>query len=137
METSNEKVNQLIQNTKWSQKDNFLDIPTDCPQRDERLGWTGDAQIFCPAASYHMETPVFYRKYLKDMAYEQREKRGAVPYVVPDVLTIARQMNGEPEFQMEKSDWVQNADEPDNCRAPCPRCRSAPRGPRWFPEECR
>lgn len=105
IETSNEKVNQLIQNTKWSQKDNFLDIPTDCPQRDERLGWTGDAQIFCPAASYHMETPVFYRKYLKDMAYEQRKKRGAVPYVVPDVLTIARQMNGEPEFQMEKSDW--------------------------------
>lgn len=48
METSNEKVNQLIQNTKWSQKDNFLDIPTDCPQRDERLGWTGDAQIFLP-----------------------------------------------------------------------------------------
>ena len=97
-------MNQLIQNTKWSQKDNFLDIPTDCPQRDERLGWTGDAR-FSARRLLIIWKRLFYRKYLKDMAYEQREKRGAVPYVVPDVLTIARQMNGEPEFQMEKSDW--------------------------------
>lgn len=103
--TSNEKVNQLFSNTKWSQKDNFLDIPTDCPQRDERLGWTGDAQIFSAAACYHMETPEFFRKYLKDMAFEQKEKGGAVPYVVPDVLTLARQMNGEPEFHLEEDLW--------------------------------
>lgn len=103
--TSNEKVNQLISNTKWSQKGNFLDIPTDCPQRDERLGWTGDAQIFSRAASYHMQTPSFFRKYMKDMGFEQREKGGAVPYVVPDVLTLARQMNGEPEFDMTEDLW--------------------------------
>lgn len=105
IETSNEKVNRLIVNTKWSQKDNFLDIPTDCPQRDERLGWTGDAEIFSGAASYHMQTPAFFRKYMRDMGLEQKEKGGAVPYVVPDILTIARQMNGEPEFDMAKDDW--------------------------------
>lgn len=105
IETSNEKVNRLIENTKWSQKDNFLDIPTDCPQRDERLGWTGDAEIFSGAASYHMLTPAFFRKYMKDMALEQREKNGAVPYVVPDVLTIARLKNGEPEFDMTDGRW--------------------------------
>lgn len=104
-QTSNDKVNQLISNTKWSQKDNFLDIPTDCPQRDERLGWTGDAQIFSCAASYHMQTPAFFRKYMKDMRIEQKEKGGAVPYVVPDILTLARQMNAEPEFDMSKDEW--------------------------------
>lgn len=105
IETSNEKLNRLIENTKWSQKDNFLDIPTDCPQRDERLGWTGDAEIFSGAASFHMQTPAFFRKYMKDMALEQREKNGAVPYVVPDILTIARLKNGEPEFDMTENLW--------------------------------
>ncbi len=105
IETSHEKVNRLISNTKWSQKDNFLDVPTDCPQRDERCGWTGDAEIFSGAASFHMETPAFFRKYLKDMAFEQREKGGAVPYVVPDILTLGRRMNGEPEFDMADPGW--------------------------------
>ncbi|MCR5107789.1 MAG: glycoside hydrolase family 78 protein [Lachnospiraceae bacterium] len=105
IETSNEKLNRLIANTKWSQKDNFLDIPTDCPQRDERCGWTGDAQIFSGAASYHMETPAFFRKYMIDMLYEQREKGGAVPYVVPDVLTIGREKMAEPEFDMSREGW--------------------------------
>lgn len=103
--TSNEKVNRLFANTLWSQKDNFLDIPTDCPQRDERLGWTGDAQIFSGAACYHMETPAFFRKYLQDMKDEQKEKGGAVPYVVPDVLTLARRQNGEPEFDLAEDLW--------------------------------
>ena len=71
---------------RWSQRDNFLDIPTDCPQRDERMGWTGDAQVFCPTASYNMETPAFYRKYLADMRAEQSEHEGAVPHVVPDTI---------------------------------------------------
>ena len=57
--TANEKVNRLIENTLWGQKGNFLDVPTDCPQRDERLGWTGDAQVFCQTASYHMDTAAF------------------------------------------------------------------------------
>ncbi|WP_165444028.1 family 78 glycoside hydrolase catalytic domain [Lachnoclostridium sp. Marseille-P6806] len=103
--TGNKKVNRLIENTKWSEKDNFVDIPTDCPQRDERCGWTGDAQIFCGAASYHMETPAFFRKYLRDMAWEQREKGGAVPYVVPDVLTIGREKLAEPPFAIEEDGW--------------------------------
>ena len=51
--------NRLIENTLWGQKGNFLDVPTDCPQRDERLGWTGDAQVFCQTASYHMDTAAF------------------------------------------------------------------------------
>lgn len=103
--TSNEKLNRLIQNTLWGQKGNFLDVPTDCPQRDERLGWTGDAQVFCAAASYHMYTPGFYRKYLKDMLFEQREHEGGVPYVVPDVLSIVRRRHGEPEPDIRKNRW--------------------------------
>lgn len=103
--TSHETLNRLIENTKWGQKGNFLDIPTDCPQRDERLGWTGDAQIFSMAASYHMQTPAFFRKYLKDMRFEQIEKGGAVPYVVPDVLTLGRQMSAESEFDFTEDLW--------------------------------
>ena len=103
--TGNAKVNRLIANTKWSEKDNFLDIPSDCPQRDERLGWTGDAEIFSATASYHMETPQFFRKYLKDMAFEQEEKNGAVPYVVPDILTIGREKMGEPPLDISGNEW--------------------------------
>lgn len=78
-----DKVNQLYSNALWSQKDNFLDVPTDCPQRDERLGWTGDAQIFSATACYNMYMPSFYRKYLGDMRAEQGVLGGAVPNVVP------------------------------------------------------
>lgn len=59
IETSNKLVNQLIHNAKWGQKGNFLDVPTDCPQRDERCGWTGDAQIFSGTASFNMDTYAF------------------------------------------------------------------------------
>jgi len=69
--TSNAKINRLIQNAKWSQIGNFLDVPTDCPQRDERMGWTGDAQVFCATASFLSYTPAFYKKYLYDMLMEQ------------------------------------------------------------------
>ena len=95
LETSDEKVNQLISNTKWGQKGNFLDVPTDCPQRDERMGWTGDAQVFCAAASYHMYTPAFFRKYMYDMKLEQENNAGAVPHVVPDILGQIRKIMGE------------------------------------------
>ncbi len=86
--TDHTKVNRLIENAVWGQKGNFLDIPTDCPQRDERLGWTGDAQAFCATASFNMQCAPFYRNYLAEMLMEQRqpERRGAVPFVVPDVL---------------------------------------------------
>lgn len=95
LETSNRKVNQLISNTKWGQKGNFLDVPTDCPQRDERMGWTGDAQAFCATASFHMYTPAFFRKYMYDMYLEQRELGGSVPHVVPDVLGQIRRILGQ------------------------------------------
>ena len=86
IETSNTKVNRLFLNAFWGQKGNFLDVPTDCPQRDERMGWTGDAQVFSATASFNMYTPAFYRKYLHDMCYEQKSLKGAVPHVVPDIL---------------------------------------------------
>ncbi len=81
--TGNPKVNQLFSNALWGQKDNFLDVPTDCPQRDERLGWTGDAQVFSETACYNMYMPAFYRKYLWDMRAEQSILEGSVPNVVP------------------------------------------------------
>ncbi|MGN0779622.1 MAG: family 78 glycoside hydrolase catalytic domain [Aristaeellaceae bacterium] len=86
LETGLPKLNRLLENVRWSQRDNFLDIPTDCPQRDERMGWTGDAQVFCPTASYNMETPAFFRKFLTDMRAEQSEHNGAVPHVIPDTI---------------------------------------------------
>lgn len=83
---SNEHLNQLHHNILWGMKDNFLDIPTDCPQRDERLGWTGDAQIFSRTASYLMDTYTFYSKWLKDLAEDQLPE-GGVPHVIPDIVT--------------------------------------------------
>ena len=88
IETSHAKVNQLVSNAVWGQKGNFLDVPTDCPQRDERMGWTGDAQAFASTASFNMYTKGFFGKYMYDMVNEQRLLGGSVPYVVPDVLEI-------------------------------------------------
>lgn len=84
--TSNEKVNRLFQNAFWGQIGNFLDVPTDCPQRDERMGWTGDAQIFCATANFNTYTPAFFRKYIHDMNLEQETLGGSVPHVVPDIV---------------------------------------------------
>lgn len=78
---SNEKVNKLYENTLWSMKGNFLDIPTDCPTR-ERLGWTGDAQIFFDTGAYMMNIAPFFRKWMQDMA-DGMMKNGVVPAVVP------------------------------------------------------
>lgn len=83
--TADPLVNRLISNAVWSQKCNFLDVPTDCPQRDERLGWTGDAQVFARTASYNYDTEQFYFKWLNDLAADQRED-GAVGFVIPDLL---------------------------------------------------
>ena len=79
-------VNQLVHNALWSMKDNFLDVPTDCPQRDERCGWTGDAQIFCRTATYLMDVYPFYRKWLEDVRADQTPE-GGVSHVVPDIIT--------------------------------------------------
>lgn len=85
-ETSNPMLNQLEHNILWGQKGNFLEVPTDCPQRDERLGWTGDAQIFAPTASFNFETVEFYEKWLKDLALDQQDD-GSVPHVIPNILS--------------------------------------------------
>lgn len=85
-ETSNSLLNQLEHNIIWGQKGNFLDVPTDCPQRDERLGWTGDAQVFSPTASFNFETVGFYEKWLKDLVLDQQDD-GAVPHVIPNILS--------------------------------------------------
>ena len=85
IETSNKKVNQLIKNVIWGQKGNFLDIPTDCPQRDERLGWTGDIQIFSATACFNMDVDAFLSKYLYDMKKEQAKTGGMVPHIIPMV----------------------------------------------------
>jgi len=79
------EVDRLYKNILWSQRSNFLEIPTDCPQRDERLGWTGDAQVFCGTAVINMNAAPFFRKFLADMRDSQRPD-GAVPSVVPDIL---------------------------------------------------
>ena len=83
--TGHPLVNRLYENVLWSQKSNFLSIPTDCPQRDERLGWTGDAQVFAPAACYNMDCRAFYRAYLHFVRAEQRRHGGAVPTYVPSM----------------------------------------------------
>jgi alpha-L-rhamnosidase len=85
-ETSNSLLNQLEHNIIWGQKGNFVDVPTDCPQRDERLGWTGDAQVFSPTASFNFSTVAFYEKWLKDLALDQQDD-GAVPHVIPNILS--------------------------------------------------
>lgn len=78
-------LNQLFSNIFWGQKGNFLDVPTDCPQRDERLGWTGDAQAFAKAASYNFDVERFFRKWLRDLKADQRPS-GEVGQVIPDYL---------------------------------------------------
>ncbi|MEO7991101.1 MAG: glycoside hydrolase family 78 protein [Chryseolinea sp.] len=82
---SNPLLNQLQHNIQWGQKGNFVDVPTDCPQRDERLGWTGDAQAFSRTAAYNMNVATFFNKWLKDLAADQVED-GRVPFVIPNVL---------------------------------------------------
>ena len=85
IETSDSMLNQFISNVFWGQKGNFLDVPTDCPQRDERLGWTGDAQVFVKAASYNYDVEKFFRKWLHDMKADQRPD-GGIGQVIPDYL---------------------------------------------------
>jgi alpha-L-rhamnosidase len=88
-ECSNDLVNQLVSNSVWSQKGNFLDLPTDCPQRDERLGWTGDIAAYAAAAAFQFDTADFLHKWLLDVAEETRHSKYGVPHVVPDVLKYA------------------------------------------------
>lgn len=84
--SSNPMLNQFFSNVFWGQRGNFLDIPTDCPQRNERLGWTGDAQVFCKAAGYNFNVLRFFKKWLKDLYVDQIDCKGIVTHIVPDIF---------------------------------------------------
>jgi len=83
--SSNEKLNQLQSNIVWGLRGNFFDIPTDCPQRDERMGWTGDAQVFGPTSMFNADVYKFWASWMQSVR-ESQFKDGGVPWVVPDVL---------------------------------------------------
>lgn len=83
--TSNARFNRLMENVVWGQKGNFVDVPTDCPQRDERLGWTGDINAFCTTAAYNYDVRNILKKWLSDLRNDQRET-GEISHVAPDVL---------------------------------------------------
>ena len=85
LSTDDPMLDQLFQNIIWGQKGNFLDVPTDCPQRDERMGWTGDAQVFMRTATYNYDVRKFFRKWLADMALAQ-EADGWIPEVIPNMV---------------------------------------------------
>lgn len=82
---SDSLLNRLQKNILWSQNSNFIDVPTDCPQRDERLGWMGDAMVFCRTAAFNRDVRLFFKKWLKDVAADQLTN-GALPQVVPNIL---------------------------------------------------
>lgn len=93
-ECSDPLVNRLQANILWGQRGNFLDVPTDCPQRDERLGWTGDAQVFVGTAAYNFQVGPFFTKWLRDLKADQKQD-GSVPFVIPDVLKYSNDPNGD------------------------------------------
>ncbi|MEY2424596.1 MAG: alpha-L-rhamnosidase, partial [Actinomycetota bacterium] len=90
-ECSDEMLNQLHSNVVWGLRGNFLDVPTDCPQRDERLGWTGDLAVFAPTAAFLYDVQSFLDDWLLDLAAEQEAQDGRVPFVVPDILKFEDQ----------------------------------------------
>ncbi|OAE00473.1 family 78 glycoside hydrolase catalytic domain [Arthrobacter sp. OY3WO11] len=99
-ECSNELVNKLHRNIVWGLRGNFLDLPTDCPQRDERLGWTGDIAVFAPTAAFLYDVRGFLQDWLLDLAAEQKAADGLVPITVPDALKYCPQ---PPEFPAPES----------------------------------
>ena len=93
--SSHETLNQFESNVRWSQRDNFVGVPTDCPQRDERLGWTGDAQAFAATADVLFDSHQFWLNWFRDLSLDQTDD--GVPSVVPDVV-----LDGEPRAQVEQ-----------------------------------
>jgi alpha-L-rhamnosidase len=95
--TSDPLLNQFHKNVVWGMRGNFVDVPTDCPQRDERLGWTGDIAAFAPTAAFLYDVDSFLSDWLADLALEQIHHDGMIPYVVPDVLKFLERPDGFPE----------------------------------------
>ena len=93
--SSSPLVNQLYSNIRWGQRGNFVAVPTDCPQRDERLGWTADTQIFAPTAAFNSDVEAFRGRWLEDLSASQNEN-GAVPDVVPVPPTSSNFATGAP-----------------------------------------
>lgn len=112
---SNSDVNQLVSNALWSQRGNFVDIPTDCPQRDEREGWTGDIAAFAPTACFQHDCRDFLHKWLMDLRVEAEHTQNAtVPIVIPDVLKLAGEgnwkfMTNETAIWGDAATWVPQA----------------------------
>ncbi|GAA2845168.1 alpha-L-rhamnosidase [Paenarthrobacter ilicis] len=90
-QTSDPLLNRLHENAVWGMRGNFVDVPTDCPQRDERLGWTGDLSAFAPSAAFLFDSRDFLRDWLRDLALEQSHDEDLVPFVVPNVLKYIEQ----------------------------------------------
>ncbi|MDQ1555501.1 MAG: alpha-L-rhamnosidase [Actinomycetota bacterium] len=108
-ESSDAVLNRLHRNVQWSQRDNFVSVPTDCPQRDERLGWTGDAQAFAMTASTLFDTESFWRSWLKDLELDQATD-GGVASVVPNMLgEAAFEIEGQPQEIMGRAGWADAA----------------------------
>ncbi|WP_245343402.1 alpha-L-rhamnosidase [Aeromicrobium fastidiosum] len=110
-ECSDPMLNQLHSNVVWGTKGNFLDLPTDCPQRNERLGWTGDISVFAPTAAYLFDVDSFLSDWLVDLALEQEHANGVVPFVVPDIFKMNPPVEGfgEPDstaFWSDAAVWV-------------------------------
>ncbi|MCX8109190.1 MAG: alpha-L-rhamnosidase, partial [Verrucomicrobiae bacterium] len=87
-------VNKLVLNTVWGQKGNFLDVPTDCPQRDERAGWTGDAQVFMKTACFNLDAPAFFTKWLVDLCQDSQRQDGAFGDVAPYIRIVSHGNTG-------------------------------------------
>jgi alpha-L-rhamnosidase len=99
-------VNRLVLNTVWSQRSNFVEVPTDCPQRDERLGWTGDANVFAGTACWLADSASFLRKYLRDVMADQR-RNGAIPHFSPDPTRLHPVKSSErPDEISGEGDWA-------------------------------
>ncbi|GAA5206288.1 alpha-L-rhamnosidase [Microbacterium kyungheense] len=108
-DSSHEALNRFHSNVFWSQRDNFVSVPTDCPQRDERLGWTGDAQAFAATANTLMDTEAFWMSWLRDLEIDQTDE-GGVPAVVPDIIRPQDMlMGGVPTENMGRAGWADAA----------------------------
>lgn len=107
--SSHAALDQFHSNVTWSQRDNFVSVPTDCPQRDERLGWTGDAQAFSATAATLMDSEAFWASWLRDLEIDQTDE-GGVPAVVPDIIRpVDMLMGGVPTENMGRAGWADAA----------------------------
>jgi alpha-L-rhamnosidase len=94
--SSHNLLNRFHENVVWGMRGNFVDVPTDCPQRDERLGWTGDIAVFAPTAVFLFDVQDFLSDWMRDLQLETEHAKGVVPHVVPDPLKRTHDSQGNP-----------------------------------------